>query len=190
MSSIRPSARRLAVVLVTLLVWAGAGLVRAAPAQAGADCHVSWGSGPAVDDRSTMGPVVAARAGRNDCFDRFVVDLGSGPLPGFRIQYVDQVTADGSGATVPLRGGARLQVTVHAPAHDLGYRPTYRPLTPAEAVAVAGFTTFRQVAFAGSFEGITTFGLGVRARLPFHAFVLAGPGSHTRLVVDVAHRWG
>nr|WP_280956330.1 hypothetical protein [Cellulomonas flavigena] len=33
------------------------------------------------------------------------------------------------------------------------------------------------------------FGLGVRARLPFRAFVLAGPGSGSRLVVDVAHQW-
>ena len=40
---------------------------------------------------------------------------------------------------------------------------------------------------AGSFEGQTTIGLGVRARLPFRVFVLAGPGSGSRLVVDVAH---
>jgi hypothetical protein len=32
-------------------------------------------------------------------------------------------------------------------------------------------------------------GLGVRARLPFRAFVLAGPADGSRLVVDVAHRW-
>ena len=31
---------------------------------------------------------------------------------------------------------------------------------------VAGYRTFRQVAWAGSFEGQTTVGLGVRARLP------------------------
>ncbi len=45
------------------------------------------------------------------------------------------------------------------------------------------------MAYAGSFEGQTTLGLGVRARLPFRAFVLAGPGDGSRLVVDVAHRW-
>ncbi len=54
---------------------------------------------------------------------------------------------------------------------------------------VSGYTTFRQVAFAGSFEGQTTVGLGVRARLPFRAFVIAGPGDGSRLVIDVAHRW-
>ena len=49
--------------------------------------------------------------------------------------------------------------------------------------------TFRDVVWAGSFEGITSVGLGVRARLPSRAFVLAGPGDGSRLVIDVAHRW-
>ena len=50
-------------------------------------------------------------------------------------------------------------------------------------------TRIRQVAWAGSFEGQTTIGLGVRARLPMRAFVLNGPGDGLRVVVDVAHRW-
>jgi hypothetical protein len=54
---------------------------------------------------------------------------------------------------------------------------------------VAGFSTFRQVAYGGSYEGYTTIGLGVRARLPFRVFVLSGPGTGARLVIDVAHRW-
>jgi hypothetical protein len=45
------------------------------------------------------------------------------------------------------------------------------------------------VAFVSDFEGQTTFGLGVRARLPFRVLRLAGPGSGQRLVIDVAHRW-
>ncbi len=40
-----------------------------------------------------------------------------------------------------------------------------------------------------SYVGSTNFKLGVRARLPFRTFVLPGPGSGSRLVVDVAHRW-
>ena len=41
-------------------------------------------------------------------------------------------------------------------------------------VNVTGFRTFRQVAWGGSFEGSTTLGLGVRARLPFRVTVLDG----------------
>jgi hypothetical protein len=46
------------------------------------------------------------------------------------------------------------------------------------------------VAWLGSFEGRSDLGLGVRARLPFRAFVLEGSSAHVdRLVIDVAHRW-
>jgi hypothetical protein len=45
------------------------------------------------------------------------------------------------------------------------------------------------LASAGSFEGQTTIGLGVRARLPFRVFTLDGPGNGSRIVIDVAHHW-
>jgi hypothetical protein len=58
---------------------------------------------------------------------------------------------------------------------------------PNELVNVTGWTTFRQIKLVGpSFEGVTQIGLGVRARLPFRVFTLTGPGSMTRLVIDVA----
>jgi hypothetical protein len=53
-----------------------------------------------------------------------------------------------------------------------------------ELVNVTGYRTFRQVAWAGSYEGESTVGLGTRARLPFRVFILPG-----HLVVDVAHAW-
>lgn len=58
--------------------------------------------------------------------------------------------------------------------------------------ATRGYSTFRQVAWAGSFEGQTTLALGVRARLPFRVFSLnrtPNSGHTPRLVIDVAHRW-
>jgi hypothetical protein len=88
---------------------------------------------------------------------------------------------------VPLAGRAKLQVTVVAPAYDSNGKPTYTPADPAHVVDVSGFQSFRQVAWAGSFEGYTTLGVGVRRGLPFRVLVLAGPGRHTRIVVDVAH---
>jgi hypothetical protein len=65
----------------------------------------------------------------------------------------------------------------------------YTPDNRKELVTVTGYSTFRQVAYAGSFEGQTTIGLGVRARLPFRVFILEGPGTGSRLVIDVAHYW-
>jgi hypothetical protein len=96
---------------------------------------------------------------------------------------------DGSGTLVPLRGGAQIRIIVHAPAYNERGRLTYRPANPRELVDVTGYSTFRQVAWAGSFEGQTTIGLGVRARLPMRVFVLPRDGGGHRVVIDVAHRW-
>ncbi|MGW1345010.1 AMIN-like domain-containing (lipo)protein [Kribbella sp. NPDC002412] len=151
-------------------------------------CPKGWGSLPETNSRTTTAPITNVRTGRHACFDRLVVDL-RGRAAGYDVRYVTNVTQDGSGFVVPLRGGAKLQVIVRAPAHTQAGQPTYSPANKRELTNVAGFSTFRQVAYAGSFEGQTTIGLGVRARLPFRVFTLAGPGSNTRLVVDVAHRW-
>ena len=96
---------------------------------------------------------------------------------------------DGSGLPVPLRGAADLQIVLKAPAYDTNGDPTYSPADPDELVNVSGYSTFRQVAFAGSFEGLTTIGLGVRARLPMRVKRIAGPGTAQRVVIDVAHHW-
>jgi hypothetical protein len=132
--------------------------------------------------------VTGARAGEHPCFDRFVVDF-TGDVRGFDVRYVPQVVQDGSGVPVDLRGSADLQVIAIANPYDSTGSVTYDPSNDGEAVNVVGFDTFRQVAFVGGFEGQSTFGLGVRARLPFRTFILDGPGDGSRLVVDVAHRW-
>lgn len=161
-------------------------LVGVAPATVSAtpeSCGITWGSGPKSASPTTTAELVELRAGRHDCYDRLVFDL-RGSVDGYWASYVDEVTHDGSGHPVPLRGGAKLQVTVHAPAYDESGTPTYVYANPAELVNVTGFQTFRQVAWAGSFEGTTSVGLGVRARLPFRVFTLPN-----RVVVDVAHLW-
>lgn len=161
--------------------------------QAGAatTCGTEWGS--LVKDRtgSTGSQVTDVRTGRHACFDRLVVDVGAGGPGrlGFRVAYAARVTSDGSGAVVPLRGGARIRIVLNAPAYDENYEATYLPGDPAELADVGDFATFRQVAWAGSFEGRTTLGLGVRARLPMRAFVLRDQDGGARLVVDVAHHW-
>ena len=99
-----------------------------------------------------------------------------------------QVVAPGSGNIVAVRGGAKLQVTINAPAYDSQGRPTYRPANPAEAVNVAGYQSLRQVRWLSSYEGSSTVGMGVRARLPFRVMTLADAGS-SRLVIDIAHNW-
>ena len=56
--------------------------------------------------------------------------------------------------------------------------------------SVSGFRTFRQVRWAGSFEGQTTLGLGVRARLPFRVLTTYDATTNrSKVIVDVAHTW-
>lgn len=165
--------------------------VTPAPTAAASVCKAEWGS--RVKDRApyTSRQVTDIRSGRHRCFDRLVIDLnGKGKgRPGYQVKYVKRVQKDGSGANVPLRGRAKLRIIVNAPAYDDDGRLTYKPTNRRELVDVDGYRTFRQVAWAGTFEGQTTIGLGARARLPMRAFVLTGPGRGRRVVVDVAHRW-
>lgn len=171
--------------LSTLLFMLVLGLVGAAPAQAHTPyCGIRWGSLATDVSTGSTGQVVDVRAGRHACYDRLVIDV-SGDARGYFVRYTDTVRMDGSGAVVPLRGGATLEVVATAPV-----LPTDAWFLPdGELIDTTGYRTFRHVAWAGSFEGQTTIGLGVRARLPFRAFLLDGPGTGSRLVVDVAHRW-
>lgn len=160
----------------------------AQPTAVSAACGTHWGSlGKSVQTMS-QATVQGVRAGRHGCFDRLVIDL-KGRVAGYTVRYVDQILQEGSGLPVPVRGGARLEVTVTAPAYDANGLATFVPANPNEIVDVAGFSTFRQVAWSGSFEGYTTLGVGVRARLPFRVLILGGPAGGSRLVIDVAHRW-
>jgi hypothetical protein len=189
-------------VMVVAVMAVGLGLLRGAATVVGASataapyCGIRWGSLAKESAPFTTAPITNVRAGRHACFDRLVVDLAApvaAPGPqgdGYRVEYVSRVTRQGSGAPVTLAGGAFLQIVLHAPANNVATgASTYNPADPNRIVNVSGFSTFRQAAFAGSFEGYTTIGLGVRARLPFRVFVLAGPGSGSRVVIDVAHRW-
>lgn len=184
-------------------VWAAAALMtatlavavvpaEAAPAAAprAAACPTGWGSVAKTYFAGTTESVENVRTGRHDCYDRFVVDVPGGASNelGYSVQYVDRLYQDGSGRPIPVGGGAVLEVRVNAPAYDPETgAPTYpgRVAQPLPGVNLAGYGTFRDTRYAGSFEGVTQLGLGVRARLPFRVLRLDG-----HLVVDVAHTWG
>ncbi|MFE9579018.1 hypothetical protein ACFYO1_21725 [Nocardia sp. NPDC006044] len=180
--------RRVLVLLASVLALAGLWIVPGPAAATPTYCGSVWGSLEKSSEPRVAAPITGIRSGEHECFDRLVFDV-AGPAAGYRVRYVDAVTMDASGAPVPLRGGAFLQVVVYAPAYSDAGRATYQPGNRNELADVAGYQTFRQVAWAGSFEGQTTVGLGVRGRLPMRVFTLGGPGNGSRVVVDVAHYW-
>ncbi|WP_282699768.1 hypothetical protein [Streptomyces sp. CC219B] len=152
-------------------------------------CPTGWGSLAEVRATSTAKPVTNIRTGRHACYDRMVVDVpGAGRSAlGYSVRYVKELRQDGSGRLIPVAGGAVLEVRAAAPAYDPATGlPTYpgRVNRPLPGVDLTGHRTFRDTRFAGSFEGETLVGLGVRARLPFRVLVLTD-----RIVLDVAHNW-
>lgn len=184
--------------LVAALAFAGAptlasaGTTTASTTTAATTCAATtagWGSLPKSVNRMTSAPITNVRAGRQTCFDRMVVDL-RGKGAGYQVQYVSQVLSQGQGAVIPLRGGAKLAIVIKAPTYNVNTgTSTYNPANSRELVNVSGFSTLRQIASGGSSEGYTTIGLGVRARLPMRVFILDGPGTSSRVVIDVAHHW-
>ena len=82
-----------------------------------------------------------------------------GAFPAYRFSYVERVTADGSGAPVPLPGNAALQIVfTPAQAHDDA---------GASTIGFASDRTFglhhlAGYAPAGDYEGYVTYGLGIQ----------------------------
>ena len=152
-----------------------------------------WGTGAQLRASSTSAPLYLVRAARQECSDRVVFHL-NGPEPvGYSVRYVALVSEDGSGRPVPVAGGAALQVVINAPAlgqDSHGYvdkvlaEPRADFYSPAQ---LAGWSSLREIRYAGSFEGQTTIAVGVRARVPFHVFtVVDSSGDYRSLVLDIA----
>ncbi len=154
-----------------------------------AACPTGWGSLPEASTFQGLGHLMNVRTGRHDCYDRIVFDIDGKPS-WFDVRYVNSIGTVGEGKLIPIRGGAKLQIVLLAtPYHDQDHY-IYDPPNYDELTNVTGYRTFRQVVSAGSFEGETTIGLGVRARLPFRVHTLTGPSAgSSRIIVDVAHRW-
>ncbi|WP_189040649.1 AMIN-like domain-containing (lipo)protein [Micromonospora sonchi] len=180
---------------MTALVVAFAALLAAAAAATpgtAADapyCGITWGSGDKTAGPMSSSPLVEVRTGRHECHDRVVFEF-DGPVTGYSVGYGETYT-DGEGLALSpyTAGGALLRVSLRAPAYDDEHLATVLYRVGDHVANVVRYQTLRDVVFGGSFEGYTTFAVGVRARLPFRVFLLAGPGTHSRIVLDVAHQW-
>jgi hypothetical protein len=164
-----------------------AGAAPTATAQATA-CPTGWGSGAKGGPTAGAVPLENIRTGRHACFDRMVFDVpGGGHHLGYYVRYVSRLHQTASGRYIPVGGGAVLDVRIGAPSYDPETgAATYpgRVGRTLPGVNLTGYRTFRDTRFAGSFEGETQVGLGVRARLPFRVIQLPD-----HLVIDVAHNW-
>jgi hypothetical protein len=146
-------------------------------------CGITWGSTDKEAGALGIASLVTTRTGPQDCYDRVVFEL-DGPLSGYRVRYGEAYTGGGGVAMSPFTaGGALLAVTLLSPGQ------TYPARTGDHTANLFNYRTLRDVVYAGSYEGYTDFAVGVRARLPFRVLMLDGPGTHSRIVLDIAHQW-
>jgi hypothetical protein len=122
--------------------------------------------------------VFGVATGCRPTFDRFVIRARFA-TPRYDVRYRKRIIEDGTGDPVPLLGTKRIRVLIrNARGHTQGgtnLLPDVRtPLCP----------NLRQIKTAGDFEGVVTFGLGLRRKTGFRVFRLTGP---RRIVIDVAH---
>lgn len=161
--------------LVSLLV---SGLLAALVVAPSAASAVDNPVDPARNARTaaTTPRLVGLAAASHAGFDR-VVWTFSGGLPGRRAAYVPRLLGDASGLPVRLAGDAVLQVTFSgADAHDAAGTST------AARRLVVGLPNVIELAQAGDFEAVVTYGVGLAKAQPFHLFTLTNP---SRVVLDV-----
>jgi len=147
---------------------AAAAVVSLPPFTVAAKAGPRHGPAPAVLEQ--------VRVARHTGFDRVVFRFRSG-TPAWSAGYVPRVVHDGSGKPVTLAGRAFLHVVFH------GARIDRASAGGPDIARTPRFPTLVQLKEAGDFEGVVSFGLGLRRRVGFRGFHLSGPG---RLVVDVA----
>jgi hypothetical protein len=177
--------------LAAAAVLAGvAGAVSPVSAAAAPYCGITWGSQPRSGGELSSAPLIEVRTGQHECYDRVVFEF-DGPADGYSVEYGEAYT-EGEGLPMSpyAAGDAMLRVQLLAPSYDaVPMEPTVPYRVGDHAANVLRYRTLRDLMFGGSYEGYSTFAVGVRARLPFRVFVLEGPGSHSRIVIDVAHQW-
>lgn len=123
--------------------------------------------------------LVAIRAAHHPGYDRLVFQF-AGRTPAQRsVRYVSRVITDPKGTRLTLHGSAFLNIRFFAAdAHTQQGNPTYRPSRQTFALP-----DLVEVAQAGDFENVLSFGVGVARREPVHMFTLTGP---SRVVLDIA----
>lgn len=128
---------------------------------------------PAGATASTLKSVTfAAQAGREAILFEF-----TGPVPGYKLDFVDSAAACGSGQPVTVAGAAKILVRFFpANAHDAAGKATTSP-------TVAGTGAFTEAKQTCDFEAVTTWLVGLSAKTPANVVVMGN-----RLMVTLRAR--
>jgi hypothetical protein len=120
------------------------------------------------------------RCAHHPGFDRVTFQFRGGQPTSHSVRYVSSLTEDPSGRPLHLAGGVILQVVFQGlNAHD----PDTGRSTVTSTCSSPGLPSLKQVAPAGDFEAVVTYGLGVAQRVPFKVLQLSNP---PRLAIDLS----
>lgn len=136
-----------------------------------------------ADEQSASGgplSVVAVRVAPQSGYDRVVFELGgrTAGQPGWRVEYVEDPSRDGSGEPVELEGDA-LQVVISGVGYPMD---TGVDEVSGDPALPGGLGRVRDVELGGVFEGQYQAFVGVSQRAPFRVFRLEDPA---RVVLDI-----
>ena len=139
---------------------------------------------PALSEQEPSGgplSVIAVRVAPQEGYDRVVFELaGTNPgQAGWRVEYVDQATAQGSGKPVELDGEAALSVVITGTGYPMD---TGQEEVSDDPALPGGLAVVQDVDLGGVYEGQYQAYLGTSGEQPFRVFRLGDP---ERVVVDV-----
>ena len=139
----------------------------------------AWTAGLSAKAGSEMATLLEVRTASHDGFERIVFAFGDGPMPGYRVEYVDRpVRACGSGEVVELPGDAWLSIVLEpAQAHTEEGKPTV-----AERSRSLAYENIKALKLICDFEGQVGWVVAASAPQRYRTLELKEP---VRLVVDV-----
>jgi hypothetical protein len=122
----------------------------------------------------------AVRAARHPGYDRVVFQFEGAQVPGYRIEYVREITlGETDDQYLTLRGGALIQATFQGTASD-DYRPGTQTVPDKFTPDLA---QVKQIGLAEDWEGVVRLGIGLDHRAGFRVLELHEPA---RVVVSFA----
>jgi hypothetical protein len=157
------------------------GCARAGDPESGRARERAWKTTVTDQLGDSVGMLTAVRVGGHKGFDRMVFEF-SGPLPGYRIEYLSgPVTDCGAGHVIALDGTERLSVRFYpANAHTEMGQPT---LTFRELGGTGG--NILQLKQLCDFEAVVIWVAGLREKSGYEVVEMKQPN---RLVIDVLVR--
>jgi hypothetical protein len=138
-----------------------------------------WTAGLTAKPGSEMVTLLEVRTAAHDEFERIVFAFGPGPMPGYRVEYVDRpVRQCGSGEVVDLPGDAWLSIRLEpAQAHTEEGKPTV-----VERSRVLALENLKALKMICDFEGQVEWVAAASSPQSYRTLELKEP---SRLVVDV-----